>query len=588
MEKASLKNEQVSGFCPLTLTKRGLLLEAKLHTGIPLQITRAVIGSGYLDENENIADLTELKSEIMSHQTGEDETSATVDISRVSVIEAGVSSMRVTIKSGDAAFYLREIGIMAQDPDLGEILYMYTTCGSGAAEGFPSNQTVIRNFDFIDIISNASEINVNVTLPSEVSYAEFVEHKDDTGNPHKTTAKQLGLDKVPNVATNDQEVTYEQAKNRNNIESGEKLSIAFGKIKKWFSDLKAVAFSGSYNDLIDKLNTKKNPNATDGDIIDTHLTIGTRYRPTFGAMSFTSGNANSATSPYSVSVGGIGNEASGNSSATLGGSYNTAKGIDSVVVGGDFNIALDYQFKIGHYAKEGIAGTATGTTGDVLIAGNGTSDTNRSNAFRVAYNGNAYGLAAFNSTGADYAEYFEWADGNPNNEDRRGLFAYIENGKMRLATSADTDKRRLGVISARPAVVGDNYDDDWHGKYMTDIFGEVLTKTVHLEAEYKDEEVTDHETGETKIVQTCIREECDAVVPKINPDYDDTQEYIPRAKRKEYDCWAFMGKLVVIGDGTCEPNGYCYPKENGIATSTEDGYYVMDRLDDKHIRILLK
>ena len=39
---------------------------------------------------------------------------------------------------------------------------------------------------------------------------------------------------------------------RTNISTGEKLSVIFGKIAKWFSDLKAVAFSGSYNDLSDK------------------------------------------------------------------------------------------------------------------------------------------------------------------------------------------------------------------------------------------------------------------------------------------------------------------------------------------------
>lgn len=39
---------------------------------------------------------------------------------------------------------------------------------------------------------------------------------------------------------------------RTNISTGEKLSVLFGKIAKWFGDLKAVAFSGSYNDLSDK------------------------------------------------------------------------------------------------------------------------------------------------------------------------------------------------------------------------------------------------------------------------------------------------------------------------------------------------
>ncbi|MGN0995191.1 MAG: hypothetical protein ACI4PD_08680, partial [Butyricicoccus sp.] len=38
---------------------------------------------------------------------------------------------------------------------------------------------------------------------------------------------------------------------RANIATGEKLSVIFGKLAKWFADLKTVAFSGSYSDLSD-------------------------------------------------------------------------------------------------------------------------------------------------------------------------------------------------------------------------------------------------------------------------------------------------------------------------------------------------
>jgi len=48
---------------------------------------------------------------------------------------------------------------------------------------------------------------------------------------------------------------FTEASTRSNIASGETISTLFGKIKKWFSDLKTVAFSGSYNDLNDKLTT---------------------------------------------------------------------------------------------------------------------------------------------------------------------------------------------------------------------------------------------------------------------------------------------------------------------------------------------
>ena len=42
---------------------------------------------------------------------------------------------------------------------------------------------------------------------------------------------------------------FTAASARANIETGEKLSVIFGKLAKWFADLKTVAFSGSYSDL---------------------------------------------------------------------------------------------------------------------------------------------------------------------------------------------------------------------------------------------------------------------------------------------------------------------------------------------------
>lgn len=47
-------------------------------------------------------------------------------------------------------------------------------------------------------------------------------------------------------------VTFSEASARTNISTGEKLSVLFGKVKKFFTDLASVAFSGSYNDLSDK------------------------------------------------------------------------------------------------------------------------------------------------------------------------------------------------------------------------------------------------------------------------------------------------------------------------------------------------
>lgn len=46
-------------------------------------------------------------------------------------------------------------------------------------------------------------------------------------------------------------VTFTEFEEKTDIESGDKLSTLFGKIKKWFGSLANVAFSGSYNDLKD-------------------------------------------------------------------------------------------------------------------------------------------------------------------------------------------------------------------------------------------------------------------------------------------------------------------------------------------------
>ena len=76
------------------------------------------------------------------------------------------------------------------------------------------------------------------------------DHSQKTsGNPHNVTKSDVGLSNVPNVSTNNQTPTFTKADSRDLPISGETLSTLFGKILKWFSDLKSVAFSGDYNDL---------------------------------------------------------------------------------------------------------------------------------------------------------------------------------------------------------------------------------------------------------------------------------------------------------------------------------------------------
>ena len=74
-------------------------------------------------------------------------------------------------------------------------------------------------------------------LDKYVFKTDFEDHKNNKSNPHNVTKEQVGLNNVPNVTTNNQTVTYSDANALTTLSSGEKISIAFGKIKKAISEL---------------------------------------------------------------------------------------------------------------------------------------------------------------------------------------------------------------------------------------------------------------------------------------------------------------------------------------------------------------
>ena len=63
------------------------------------------------------------------------------------------------------------------------------------------------------------------------------QHTNNKANPHEVTKEQVGLGNVPNVATNDQTPTYTVPNAEAELSSGEKLSVAFGKIAKAIKSL---------------------------------------------------------------------------------------------------------------------------------------------------------------------------------------------------------------------------------------------------------------------------------------------------------------------------------------------------------------
>lgn len=261
------------------------------------------------------------------------------------------------------------------------------------------------------------------------------------------------------------------------------------------------------------------------------------------------------------------------------GIYTIARGVNSFA-GGYFTVAKHIQFVTGKYntqyngceKENGNVDTESQLASQSLfIIGNGTSEAD-SNAFRVSADGQCYGLKAFSAQGADFAEYFEWADGNPDNEDRRGKFVTLDGDKIKLANDGDYV---LGIVTGSGAFIGNGQSENWHGKYLKDIYGDIVTEETEIP------ESTDENTGEVIPAHTVKRF-------ALNPEYNPNSEYVSREFRKEWSPVGMLGQIILADDGTCTVNGYCKPSVNGVGTASDSGYRVLKRLDESHIKVLVK
>lgn len=272
----------------------------------------------------------------------------------------------------------------------------------------------------------------------------------------------------------------------------------------------------------------------------------TTYAHAEGLSSMALGIASHAEGFQTTAAGEASHVEGYNSSATAacahaGGRSTTAYN-DSMTAIGKYNTKND----------TGLAGTSTSST--IFSIGKGTSSA-KANCFRVTLDGNSYG-GTHASSGADYAEMFEWLDGNPDNEDRVGYFVTLDGEMIRKANSAD--KYILGVVSSKPSVIGDSCSDEWQGKYETDEFGRILYNT-------DSEEHT----------------------PKLSALFSEDTEYIARDLRPEWSPIGLLGKLYVRQDGTLEVNRFCSINDEGIATKADNGYYVMS-VDENVAKIIFK
>lgn len=339
-------------------------------------------------------------------------------------------------------------------------------------------------------------------------------------------------------------VEFDESETRQQLSSGDSLKTLFRKIKKWLSDLKPVALSGSYNDL------------TDVPVVLEDQSVIPNERFNLGSSDkewkeFFSDSINVSTKIRLDNV-----------LSCVEKNYGPPDQNDFYCTIGNGLTPVCNTLVIGHFNSTAITSADRGGYGGYAFQiGNG-GHSKGSDAFRVAYHGAVYAHDSYNTINADYAEYLEWKDKNPGGEDRVGKFVTLSFDKIQIANQGDFI---CGIISGHPSVVGNHDFDEWVHKYKTDEFGRLV---------YDD-------NGRSYA---------------LNENYDDSLVYVPRSDRPEWDAVGMLGILRVYDDGTCVPDGYCKVADSGTATSAQalensfltPVFKVMKRVSPNVIEIFFK
>lgn len=144
--------------------------------------------------------------------------------------------------------------------------------------------------DYLTIEDAANTYATQANLQSETSRAEAAEQALNTSIQGKVSSQ--------GGETGNTVTTFTEASSRANIVPGENQTTLFGKIMKWFSDLKAIAFSGSYNDLSDTPSSLPPSGTAGGDL------TGSYPNPTVGAGKITADKIADGVIPTSLPADG--------------------------------------------------------------------------------------------------------------------------------------------------------------------------------------------------------------------------------------------------------------------------------------------
>ncbi len=230
------------------ITDAGLALLDRVQAGtVSIQFTRMATGNGTYTVDEKT-------SSALKGCTGLKAQRNDYPLSSVSVAPDGGVRLTVLITNQDPAtgetlvdegYHINEIGLFAKEKDGAdstEVLYSITVARGDNGDYMPPYETgapvqIVQEYHAK--VSNTTSVTINsagAVMLAEDAQREFEDLKRMIGE---------------GGAIEDKTLTFEEAEARENIASGDRMDTILGKIRKFFVDLKRVAFTASYNDLVD-------------------------------------------------------------------------------------------------------------------------------------------------------------------------------------------------------------------------------------------------------------------------------------------------------------------------------------------------
>lgn len=210
---------------------------------------------------------------------------------------------------------------------------------------------------------------------------------------------------------------------------------------------------------------------------------------------------------------------------------------------------------------------------------------------------------SIHKAGSDYAEYWEWEDGNLKQEDRRGHFVTFSDQYPDKIKLAIPDDPILGVVTTSAGLVGNSAELAWHGAIEYDEFNQPLAmydRYADLKRAVQRLGFAVESRSESELYQILMGYEIESaqfndparvrplkLVPSFN--FDPTRKYVPRSKRTEWACIGIMGQVVVKESypGATTPGKYATTGSDGKAILGND-YRVLRRISHETVLILFR